>query len=138
MRTRDYQDADYRFVSNWWALHNWPAVPRQYLPKTGVIVENDSGLPICAGFLYKTDSKLAWVEYIVSDPLSDTIERGQALDTLINAIIEMAKSMEFEALFTSSVHERLKARYQEHGFIATDTGVTHFVRNLWQSAVPQH
>lgn len=104
----------------------------EVLPQTGVIVENDAGVPVCAGFIYKTDSKICWLEFIVSDPLSDTLERGRALDTLIDSLVSRAKQMEFSVMFTSSNHERLIKRYENHEFQVTDRNVTHLVRQLCQ------
>lgn len=130
MNSREYVPADHRLLSTWWKLQDWPTIPQEMLPKTGMIVENDDHMPICAGFLYKTDSKVCLLEFIIANPLSDTIERGQALDVLIEDLVAQAKKMDFSMVFTMAGNSRLIQRYQEHKFQLTDKGVTHFVRQV--------
>lgn len=132
MKSRDYTDADHRMVAAWWEMQGWSVIPQDALPKTGVIVESDDKTGICAGFLYKTDSNVCLLEFIVANPLSDTMERGQALDLLIEELVERAKQMEFVTVFTMATNARLIDRYQSHKFQVTDRGMTHFVRHVWQ------
>lgn len=132
MKTRDYTDADHRMLGMWWEMQGWATIPKEALPKTGVVVETDDKTAICAGFLYKTDSNVCLLEFIVADPLSDTMERGQALDVLIEELVDRAKQMEFVTVFTMATNTRLIDRYKEHKFQVTDRGMTHFVRHVWQ------
>lgn len=131
MNVRRYTSADHAMLANWWVAHKWPIIPEVALPKVGLVIEN-KGIPVCAGFLYQTDSVMAWLEFIVSNPACDTMERGQALDLLIEDLSAYAKELGFMSLFTSSNHTRLMERYKEHNFQLSDSGVSHFVRNLCQ------
>lgn len=122
-KPRPYNPSDYALLSEWWAAHNWPPMPEQFLPRTGVVVEVEDKA-VCAGFLYKTDSAFAWLEWVVSDPKSDKLERSQALDTLIGSLLHIAQSLGFQAIHTSARHPGLIERYQAHGFVLADTQMT--------------
>lgn len=125
MQVRKYERYDYYTLVEWWSQHSWKAPSINMLPKTGFIVEN-----ICAGFLYKTDSEIAWLEFIISNPVSDKEERSQALDLVINSLVEEAKLSGFKAIFTSVEHKKLIERYKEHGFVESDKDMTNMVKRL--------
>lgn len=125
MEVRKYERYEYYTLVEWWNQHNWKAPSINMLPKTGFIVEN-----VCAGFLYKTDSEIAWLEFIISNPNSDKEERSKGLDLVINALLEEAKISGFKAVFTSVEHKKLIERYKEHGFIETDKDMTNMVKRL--------
>ena len=120
---RPYNPNDYTKLASWWSAHKWPVLPEHYLPKTGIIVESNSN-PICAGFLYRTDSAFAWLEFVVADPNSDKIERRQGLDLLVAALLDEAQKQGFSAVHTSAQHPSLIDRYVSHGFTVSDTNMT--------------
>ena len=125
MEIRKFQKEDHPMVCSWWKAHSWPLIPIEMLPTTGVIVDD-----VAAGFLYKTDSKIAWIEFIVTDPVSDKAHRSEALDKLISSLSEEAKSDGYALIFTSVEHPKLLARNQEHGFAVTDTNMTNMIKRL--------
>lgn len=115
----------YGQVVEWWQGHQWPVVPPAVLPKTGLIVPG-----FAAGFLYKTDSNLAWLEWAVVNPQSDRILRREALDAVLGGLFEEAKKAGFEAVFTSVSHPGLIERYKKLGFSVSDTGMTNLARRV--------
>ncbi len=116
---------DYHTVCEWWRQHNWDCVPKDCLPVTGYIIDD-----VCVGFLYKTDSKIAWLEYIVSNKNSDKEVRNKGLDKVIDTLINDAYESGFKALFTSVEHPALIERYAKHHFVSTDKNVTNMIRRL--------
>ncbi len=122
---REFKQSDYQEVRQWWEGHKWPAIPLSALPKTGLIVEG-----VCAGWLYSTDSSIAWMEWIVSNPLSDKTLRDASLNTLIENLLGKAKESGFTQVFTSVNHPKLIERYQNNGFTIEDRNVTHMIRSL--------
>ena len=125
---RPYRLDDYETLVSWWAGHNWPVVAPQALPNLGYVVEGDK--PICAGFLYRTDSMIAWSEFIVADPESKIEERDKGLDMILDGLKKTATEMGFKALFTTLVHKRLIERHKKHGYNITDENVTNMVCSL--------
>ncbi len=128
----------YETVKTWWEFWKWPAVPPPMLPRTGFIIEDADG-QICAGWLYKTDSKWAVLEWIISSPKARGMRRKAGLDHLIRALVDEAERMGFEGIFTNVRHAALISRYEKHGFAVTDRGMTNMVyskehqgRTSWQ------
>jgi hypothetical protein len=115
---------------DWWSRQAWPAVPPEALPATGRIVADLQGRPICAGFMYRTDSSIAWVEWTVADPETPAELRSEALDLLIGTLETEAKSQGFTLGFTGTSHKRLIARFQNHGWQVTDAAQSHLIKRL--------
>lgn len=130
MEIRKFEpDQDYEEVASWWKAHKWPAIPLDMLPKTGFIVEEPRG-KMCAGWLYKTDSKIAWIEFIVSSPHTMQEIRGKSLDLLMVRLVETAKSMGFKSIFSSINNPRLVDRYKKHGFIETEKNMSNMIMRI--------
>lgn len=122
---RNYINSDYWTLASWWNAHNWPCPDQEMLPETGFIVED-----VCAGFLYKTDSKIAWLEFIISNPKIEKEKRTQSLDLVISALCEEAKKLGFKVIFTSVQHKKLIQRYENHGFIVADNDMKNMVKRI--------
>lgn len=123
MEIREFKKEDYSEIKNWWIAHKWQPIPVEFLPKTGYIIPN-----YCAGFLYKTDSKIAIMEFIISNPLTDKDKRSVALDLLINSLCNKAKEDGFKSVFSSLVHPKLIDKYKKNQFFVTDENVTNLMR----------
>lgn len=117
--------SDYETVKEWWAGQKWTAMPLDYLPKVGMMVPE-----VCAGWLYQSDSKIAWVEFIIANPNTTKEERSEGLNLLIKGLLDKAKDLGFGAVFTSAQHPGLIKRYTEFGFQVTDTGMSTLIRRL--------
>lgn len=128
MKARRLTEKDHPVVKSWWEAHKWPAISRDLLPETGIIVESDR--PIVAGWVYKTDSKMGWLEWIISNPETTKEERSQALDELLQVALSEARDLGLTVLFGALSHAGLIDRYKKHGFSETDTNVTLLIRNL--------
>lgn len=119
---------DYGTVAAWWTAHKWPVLPKIALPPTGFVVVDADDKMFCAGWLYKTDSPISALEWIVADPLATPEERDSALDVLIEALIAKAHEFKKPMIFTSVVHPKLLDRLLKHGFIVTDSQVLNLMR----------
>lgn len=120
---------DYQIISKWWKDQNWPIVPLENLPTYGLMVWLDE-VPLAAGFIYQTDSSMALLEWIVSNPEVAHELRGQALDILLDDLCFMAKKLGFKQLFTMAKNERLIEREKSHGFLKTDDQMIHLIKEL--------
>lgn len=120
----------YEDVCYWWSQHDWSQLPRDALPKTGFIVEG-----VAAGFLYKTDSQFAILEFIISNKNAKKEDRKQAVDLVVKNLIDEAKNSGYNLIFSSICHPSLMTIYENNGLIKTDTNMTNYVwRNTeWQS-----
>lgn len=120
---------DYTDVATWWSGHNWPIIPPDYLPKLGIIVEDDD-FKYCCGWLYRTDSLIAWLEYVVTNPAAPMKRRSVAINLLIEELSDKAKQMGYGCIFTSAISGGLIRRFKKADFVVGDEGMTNLVRKF--------
>ena len=65
LNSTDYKD----ILVGWWEDWGWEPPAKDFLPDDGegglIVLDNDT--PVCAGFIYITNSKVAWVDWIISN-----------------------------------------------------------------------
>lgn len=127
---RPWAESDYPTLSNYWELYGWNPVPLDFLPPTGWVVSDDTGLIVCAGFLYLTNSFLAWPEWVIGNPLVSKEIRAKALDLLIDYTNNEAKKRNYKALLALTPNKKLIERYQQHGYTVGDQNVISLVRRV--------
>lgn len=119
---------DYKKISEWWNKRDSDPIPSNLLPAIGYIVDE-----CCAGWLYKTDSDFCLIEWIVSDPSSDKIERDEALDVLIDTLENEAKKQGFTVMFTSISRDKtphLEDRMKKHDFVLGDENMANYIKRI--------
>jgi len=80
---RNLTENDYSTLVEWWDWWpGWVAPPKTFLPETGLMVTKDDK-NIAACYYYLTNSKAAFIEWIISNPQYRDKDRKQALGTLI-------------------------------------------------------
>jgi len=124
---RRYTHFDYGIITEWARARQFPVLPQEFLPATGLIHEGH-----CVGFLYGTDSKICWMEWIISNPNSKSSERNTAMNELLDGLIEEAKRQGFLIMFSSveAANKKLTDRYGSKGFVMTDTGMNNMIKDL--------
>lgn len=118
-------NTDYETLSTWWTGYDFPVVPKECLPENGLIIDG-----LCAGFIYKTDSNIAIMEWIIGNKEADSGARKAALEDLIKSLTDMARSLGYKRVFSMVKHPNLIQLYKENGFLESDTNMTHFVGRL--------
>lgn len=119
----------YAEVAGWWSKHKWPIIAPDTLSKLGIVVR-DGEQNVCVGWLYRTDSTIAWLEFIVANPDASGKTRYKALDLLIETLTGHAKDLGFEAVFSSLQHHGLMKKFMKAGYVPTDTGITNMIRRF--------
>lgn len=119
----------YEIVKKWWAAHEWNVIPPRYLPLHGFIVFDDE-TPICAAWIYRTDSLFALLEYVVANPEVKGERRAKGLDMLIASAKYKAHELGHKSIFMSTDHELLIKRLKKHGFDEQNKGMSHLFCNL--------
>ncbi len=123
MESRPYSLAQHSILAGWWVAHGYPPVSPEMLPPTGIIIWQ--GLqPLVAGFLYLTSSKLCLFEGMISNPESDRIERGRAVDMLIDSVMKLASDNKATAMMIIGNHPKLLKRFINKGFLTGETNMT--------------
>lgn len=130
---RTTTEEDYPELCEWWAANRFPAPPQDMLPengKCGIIVEHE-GKNICAGFLYFTNSKIMWFEYLVASfEIKNKELRKESIQFLLNSVAFVAKSKGFKVIFTSVKHPSLINHYKEAGWVIGSEGTKEMIIKL--------
>lgn len=131
-KIRFLEENDYQELLSWWSFWRFPAPARETLPDNGLcgIVIYKEGINICAGFLYFTNSKICWLEFIVSNPEYRSKDRTEAIQILINELSEIAKEKGFKVMFTTLKNPNLIKHYEKCGYSMGSTGTCEMVKVL--------
>jgi hypothetical protein len=130
MDVRFLIDSDYEILVDWWKDWRWNAPPRDMLPQDGVggLMVSKDGVDICAGFIYFTNSKTAWIEFIVSNFKYKEKDRKQAIEFLISSLVDITKDVNnCKYIYTSLKNPSLINRYKNCGFISGSTSCTEMI-----------
>lgn len=119
MKLRTLTEQDWNTLCNWWeAWPKWVNPPKSFLPdngKGGFMVEKD-GKPICAGFIYLTNSDAVLLEWIVSDPEYRESDRKDALELLITGAEAACKEIGKKHMFTIGRNRHLIDTHKKLGW----------------------
>ena len=119
----------YEIFCEWWKEYKFPCLEQEALPKNGIVVYKDEK-PICGGFLYITDSTFSIMEWIITKKGTHQETKSEGLDKLIKTMTAMAEREGCKIIFSSLNHPTLIERYQKHGFVASDKGMTNMVKRV--------
>ena len=115
LKPTDYED----ILCQWWKDWRWDPPSRDFLPEngTGGYIVYDNDRPICAGFMYLTNSKAAWCDWIISDlRYKDRQKRAEALELLIETITNEAKKLEYKFVYALIKNKPLVNIYKRNGY----------------------
>lgn len=128
---RAVTESDYdNVLKPWWDSWGWQAPPKDFLPETGIIVSK-SGIDICAGFMYLTNSKVALTEFVVSNKDYKDDDRSDAIELLIDCIIELADKNGCKYAHVILKNKSLLGKYKAAGYIESDKNVIELIK-VWQ------
>ena len=85
---------DYEYINKWWVEQGFDPPGYDILPMNGmggVIVEKEK--PIAAAYVYLTNSRMGYIDNLISDPKYTSKDRFNVILELIAACKEMAKEV---------------------------------------------
>lgn len=126
---RGLDAALYELLTAWWQAHGWNPVPLAILPRCGIWIEDDTGNPLAAAFLYMENSGVgvAWLEWMVTNPAIAPRKAYVAIGVITQAAREVALELDYGVLMTTCRQESLARTLEKNGFSVTDRGVTHLI-----------
>ena len=118
LTVRALQESDWETLQEWWVKWNWPTVTKEMLPLNGCggLIVYKGDIPIVAGFLYLTNSNIAWMEWIISNKDYKEKDRKEALKTLILGLEDIALSVSKDIIFSVSKSKSLINIHKELGY----------------------
>ena len=131
---RELSETDYDdILVGWWKQWEWEAPKRDFLPNDGKggIIVYDGDTPICAGFMYLTNSKVAWVDWIISNKeYTNKLQRRDAIKLLVSALTEICKKSGSKYSYALIKNESLIGTYVELGYIKGDSYTNEMIKIL--------
>lgn len=127
LNERDYDN----ILVPWWKEWGWQAPEREFLPDnaTGGLLIMEDSYPICAGFIYVTNSSVAWVDWIISSKsYRKKPHRKEAMLLLINSLTEMAREGGFKYCYALIKNAPLIETYKSLGYAQADTYNTEMIK----------
>jgi len=122
LKVRALNESDWETLQLWWKLWQWPVITKEMLPLNGIgglMVYKDEKL-IAAGFLYLSNSKVAWLDWIISNPSYKDRDKKQALQLLISSLEEVAKQQDYNIIISIARHKGLIKTHRELGYTVDD------------------
>jgi hypothetical protein len=131
---RKLNDTDYEdILLKWWSDWEWLAPQKDFLPDNGKggIIVFDGDIPVCAGFMYLTNSSVAWIDWIISNkeyrkkPL-----RKEAIQLLIAALTNISKDSGSKYGYALIKNKSLIEIYESFGYTKGDSYTSEMIKIL--------
>jgi hypothetical protein len=119
IRPLTHEDYDTTLVG-WWNDWGWNSAPsREFLPQDGVggimVLDNDE--PVCAGFMYNTNSSIAWIDWIVSSKTyRKKPNRKEALKLLVSSLTSIAENTNHKYVYSLSKSRFTQDVFRDNGY----------------------
>jgi hypothetical protein len=131
---RELNENDYNeILVGWWKDWGWEAPNKDFLPNDGKggIIIYDNETPICAGFSYLTNSKVSWVDWIISNKkYTERLKRKEAINLLVSTLTEISKKSGSKYVYALIKNQSLISTYQELGYIKGDSYTSEMIKIL--------
>jgi hypothetical protein len=131
MTVRRLKEEDYEILKIWWRQWRWTPPVKEILPDngTGGFIVYDGDTPVVAGFLYDTNSKIAWVEWVISNfDYRDKEGRKEAIEMLLIYLSGLAKAKGKSVCYSLLKNKSLIEAYKNVGYQASTTGYTEMIK----------
>jgi len=123
LTVRALQESDWDTLQEWWAKWKWPAITKEMLPLDGCggLIVHKGDIPIVAGFLYLTNSNVAWMEWIISNQDYREDDRKEALEALILGLENIALSVDKTIILSVGRNSGLINTHKKLGYTVDDS-----------------
>ena len=125
----DYENTLIGWRNDW----RWTAPSLDFLPDNGIggYIVHDGDTPICAGFMYTTNSKAVWCDWIISNlHYKNREKRKDALSLLIQTITDKAKSLDKKYVYALIKNKPLINVYKKVGYEEASTYSIEMIKKL--------
>ena len=113
---------DYEYIDKWWIEQGYDAISKEILPMQGLgglIVEKEK--PIAAAYLYLTNSKMGYIDNLISDPNYVSKDRFDVIANLMAACKKMAEDIGCLDIWAITNNKGILKRCKKLGYNVTKT-----------------
>lgn len=129
---RQLNDTDYQdILVNWWTQWGWVAPEKDFLPDDGMggYIVYDDETPVCAGFIYVTNSRVAWVDWIISNK-EYRGKRKESIKMLIDTLTNLSKMSGSKYAYALIKNNSLIQTYESLGYVKGDSYTSEMIKLL--------
>jgi hypothetical protein len=131
---RELNENDYdNILVDWWKQWGWEPPQKDFLPDNGKggIIVYDQDTPVCAGFMYITNSKVAWVDWIISNKeYTKKPHRKDAIKLLVSTLTGICKNTGSKYVYALIKSRHLIETYEQLGYIKGDKYTSEMIKLL--------
>ena len=112
---------DYEFINKWWVQQGFVALSKDILPMNGlggIVIEKDK--PIAAAYLYLTNSKVGYIDNLITDPKYISKDRFDIILMLMQACEKMAEEVGCLELWAMTESEGIIQRCKALGYSTSE------------------
>ena len=106
----------YQKMLDWLAIRNHYLPSEDEMPTVGFVAKLDES-PVAMGFIRRVEGSYGQLDGLVSNPSFPGDLRSQAIDIVVENIINKAKLMNLKSLTATSVDKFTLERSIKHGFV---------------------
>jgi hypothetical protein len=131
---RPLNENDYDgLLVGWWKDWGWEPPQKDFLPDDGkggiMILDEDE--PVCAGFIYTTNSNVSWLNWIISNKgYRKKPQRKEAIKLLLSNLIKECKKNGSKYIFSNNNNNSLIEYFINDGFIKGCTNSTELIKMI--------
>jgi hypothetical protein len=132
VRVLNEEDYD-TILLDWWKSWDWDAPQKDFLPDDGKggIMILDGDIPICAGFIYVTNSSVSWIDWIISSKTyRKNPQRKDAIALLIDTLTNLARKNGSKYCYALLKHKGLIETYKKLGYISGDSYTQEMIKKI--------
>lgn len=125
----DYED----ILVGWWKDWNWEAPEKDFLPDDGKggIMVMDRDIPVCAGFMYITNSRASWIDWIISNKnYRVKPNRKEAIKLLVASLTVMTENSGSKYGYALIKNRNLIEIYESLGYVRGDSYTSEMIKKL--------
>ena len=122
---RKIELSDYEYIDRWWVEQGFVALNKNILPMNGlggIIIEKDK--PIAAAYLYITNSKVGYIDNLITDPKYVSKDRFDIILRLIQACEKMANEVGCLEIWAMTKDKGIIQRCKALGYNTSKTNFT--------------
>jgi hypothetical protein len=127
LNDNDYQD----ILVDWWKQWGWTAPEKDFLPDNGMggYIVYDADIPVCAGFVYVTNSRVAWVDWIISNKEYKG-KRREAITMLVDTLTNLSRMSGSKYAYALIKNDSLIKTYESLGYVKGDSYTSEMIKLL--------
>jgi hypothetical protein len=117
----------------WWNDWKWTAPDKDFLPSDGEggMIVYDGDIPVCAGFIYLTNSKVFWLDWVISNKqYVHKQNRNDALLYLIDTLSSVAINNGAKYIYALIKNPSLIRKYEQLGFVKGDSYTSEMIKTI--------